>query len=277
MKRLIAISLMACMVLSFAGCSDSSEESESSGKVSIVTESSADESSEEESSEPESSVEVSSEEESSEQESSKEESSEPESSVEESSEEESSEPESSEEPSVAEDSIAPESSEEPSVEPSPEPSPEPSEEPVQQTAMGEFSEADMKFLYNNNLIGIHDNMANVVSAIGNASSVESAPSCLAINVADDKMYYYNGFMIQTYTDNEAEKVYMIQITDSSAATAKGVTVGSSAADIENAYGLAAASEHSDFIYSYNADSQTHLDFIMEDGKVIEIDYTYDVN
>ena len=116
----------------------------------------------------------------------------------------------------------------------------------------------------------------IIASIGNASSVETAPNCLAINVADDKMYYYNGFMIQTYTDNEAEKVYMIQITGTAASTTKGITVGSTAADIEKAYGLSAATEHSDFMYSYNADSKTHLDFIMESGKVMEIYYTYDV-
>ena len=261
MKKIIAVALLACMTLFCAACSESSSNEESSGKVSIESSDVSKESSVQESSKQESSKQESSKQESSKQESSK---------VEESSEQESSE---AEESSEQESSKAEESSEQESSE-----AEESSEQvqPTEQPVVGQFSADDMSFTYNNYKISLHDKMQNVIASIGNANSVETAPSCLAINLADDKMYYYNGFMIQTYTDSEAEKVYMIQITGASAATTKGITIGSTAADIEKAYGISAATEHSDFLYSNNTDSKTHLDFFMESGKVTDIFYTYDV-
>lgn len=289
MKRIIAIALLACMTMFCGACSDSSTKEESSGKVSIESQDNSNDSSvSEESSKEESSKEESSKEESSKEESSKKEKTVLESSAEQSSKEEESsaavtsvEESSEKESSIEESSVVseePESSVESEViAPSEQEVSSVNEQPqAAQPVMGQFSADDMGFTYNNYTVSLHDNMQNVIASIGNASSVETAPSCLAINIADDKMYYYDGFMIQTYTDNEAEKVYMIQITGTSAATTKGITIGSTASDIENAYGLDSAAEHSDFMYSYNADNKTHLDFIMESGKVIEIDYTYDV-
>lgn len=266
MKRLIAISLLACMTVFFTGCADSSQPAaETKGQVSIESGADADESSEEESSKEE----ESSEEESSKEESSKaEESSEVESSEEESSKEESSEPESS-----VEESSAPESSA------APEPSVEESSEQQQQTsalqtAMGSYGEDDLVFVYNNGQIRLLEKISDALAVLGNASKVESVASCLTIDSPDDKIYYYNGFKVQTLTDSEGEKIYQIEITSNSAATAKGITIGSSTADIENAYGLQNAVAHDEFGYTYSTGGSTALDFFINNGKVENIIYQY---
>ena len=139
--------------------------------------------------------------------------------------------------------------------------------------MGSFNNNDIIFNYNGYDIKPNDVMSTVVSAIGNASNVESAPSC--IGVGEDKIYFYGGFSIETYPESSGEKILHVAITDSSAATVKNVTVGMTTADIEKAYGTNNLTKD-EYIYTYTGSGNTHLDFLVENGVIIEIDYVYDV-
>ena len=127
--------------------------------------------------------------------------------------------------------------------------------------------------YNGRTVTLLTPISNAVSSIGKALSTEKLPSCLSLDAPDDVIYTYNGFTLQTLTDSSGEKVYNIDITGSGAATAKGIAVGSSSADIEKAYGKAA--EADDFLMRYTVDGgKNTLDFMIENGKVTEIIIAY---
>ena len=143
----------------------------------------------------------------------------------------------------------------------------------QQSTNGSFSSSDLAMSYNGRTVTLLTPISNAVSSIGKALSTEKLPSCLSLDAPDDVIYTYNGFTLQTLTDSSGEKVYNIDITGSGAATAKGIAVGSSSADIEKAYGKAA--EADDFLMRYTVDGgKNTLDFMIENGKVTEIIIAY---
>ncbi len=138
--------------------------------------------------------------------------------------------------------------------------------------MGTFTGEDIEFKYNNSYIKPNDTMSSVKQKIGNANNVATLPSC--IGVGNDYVYRYNGFEIESYPSSSGERVLHIYITDSSISTEKGVKVGMKTADIVKAYGSDCISD--DYSYSYLASGNMHLDFIIDNGTIIEIDYIYDV-
>ena len=293
MKKLIAIAVLACMILTFAGCGqDNNAKEESKGTVSIA-ESSAEES-EEKSAEESSKTEESSKQESSKEEASeKKEESEQEKSAEESSEKAESdnaqaEKEAAEkaaaekaaaekaaaEKAAAEKAAAEQAAaEKAAAEKAAAEKAAQEQAAQQQSTNGSFSSSDLAMSYNGRTVTLLTPISNAVSSIGKALSTEKLPSCLSLDAPDDVIYTYNGFTLQTLTDSSGEKVYNIDITGSGAATAKGIAVGSSSADIEKAYGKAA--EADDFLMRYTVDGgKSTLDFMIENGKVTEIIIAY---
>ena len=309
MKKLIAIAVLACMTLTFAGCGqDNNAKEESKGTVSIAessVEESAGESSEENSKSEESSAEESSKEEASENS----EASEKESSAEESSEKAESDNEQAEkeaaekaaaekaaaekaaaekaaaekaaaekaaaEKAAAEKEAAEKAAAEKEAAEKAAAEKEASEKAAaeQQSANGSFSNADLAMSFNGKTVTLLTGISDAISAVGNASSTEKLPSCLSLDSPDDVVYTYNGFKLQTLTDSSGEKVYNIDITGGSATTSKGIAVGNSAADIEKAYGQPA--EADDFLIRYTVDGgKNTLDFMMENSKVTEIIIAY---
>ena len=287
MKKIIAVAMLACMTMAFAGCSQNTADEESQGQTSIEesVQSSAD-SSAEESSKQESSKQESSKQESSKQESSKQESSKEESKKEESKEESSKQESSETEESVQESSAAPEQqvittvtetvpaeSSQETQQPAQSQPEQPAEPSVVPASTGSYSNSDLSFIFNGSNIALLTKINDALAVLGTASNIESLPSCLSIDSPDDKLYHYNGFTVQTLTDSEGEKIYNIDITGAGAATSKGIAVGSSTADIEAAYGKAA--EQDEMLYSYTVDGgKNRLEFFLENGKVTEIVYSY---
>lgn len=280
MKKIIAVALLACMTLTFAGCSGNDNKEESKGQVSIA-ESSAEESSEEESSEAESSAEESSKQESSKAESSAQESKQ----VEPSSKAESSaaapqvsavqESPASEEPSQTQVIITtqevpveqPQAQEQPQEQPAEEPKPQ------ELPPYGAFSTQDLTVSFNGNTIGLMTKAEDMINAFGNASSVESVPSCLSMDAPDDKIYHYSAFDAQSLTEGGVEKVYNFDIRGAGVYTSRNIAVGSSKAEVESAYGKASSSD--DFIAVYQTgDGRNSLEFYFENDKVTEIIVAY---
>ena len=289
MKKLIAIAVLACMTLTFAGCGqDNNAKEESKGTVSIAessVEESAGESSEENSKSEESSAEESSKEEASENS----EASEKESSAEESSEKAESDNEQAEkeaaekaaaekaaaEKAAAEKAAAEKAAAEKAAAEKAAAEKAAAEKAAaeQQSENGSFSNADLAMSFNGKTVTLLTGISDAISAVGNASSTEKLPSCLSLDSPDDVVYTYNGFKLQTLTDSSGEKVYNIDITGGSATTSKGIAVGNSAADIEKAYGQPA--EADDFLIRYTVDGgKNTLDFMMENSKVTEIIIAY---
>ena len=291
MKKIVTSILLGCLIVSaFAGCSSAGEES-STVTGSIVIEESEKASSA--ASAEESSQDKTSSAQESQQESSRENQQESDASE---NAEESSTAESTDESSTAESSVqtvqtseqsadesskaaAQETSERPiqtsAAEPSEQTEPSAASAPdvISQPSAG-FSDSDIAFVYNNASVRPTDNMSDVIAKIGEASNVASAPSC--IGVGEDKIYSYGDFKIESYPDAAGEKVLNIVIEGNTVATSKGVTVGMTAEDIKNAYGTDRLDSSSDeFIYTYFSGNM-HLDFLLEGGKIIEIDYVFDI-
>lgn len=279
-KRVLAVMLI-CAAAMFAGCSSSdSQPEESAGKVSI-TESSV---KPDESSVSESSAEQASTEQSSKAESSKDESSKA-SSKAENSKKESSAAQTSKQSTVSQTTqvvvqqpqTQTETPSEQQTQPSqnePQPSQqEPAQEPSQQQPASSGS-SEAAILVNGQIVRIMTEMNSVSSVFGTPTSVESVQSCLGSNKDDDKIYYYNGYLVQTLNDG-VEKIYYISITDTGVSTAKGIKIGDSTTDVKNAYGTPSLEEDWMYMYSFDNDKYS-LEFMLIDGTVSEINVVAEV-
>ena len=152
--------------------------------------------------------------------------------------------------------------------------PQPQPEPSQQPQSGSISKADLAISVNGQSVGIMTEMNSVASVFGTASSVESLPSCLGQSQADDKLYHYNGYTIQTLNDG-IEKIYYITIEGDGASTSKGIKIGSSTDDVKAAYGEPSAQE--EWMYTYDVDNgKFSLQLMITDGAVSEIIISADV-
>ena len=115
-------------------------------------------------------------------------------------------------------------------------------------------------------VAIDQDMAEVLEALGEANSYFEAASCAFDGL--DKTYTYSGFVITTRPDGDRDLVNSILLTDDSVATAEGIYIGSSQADVLAAYGDAEVAYN---VIQYTLDNTT-LNFILEGGTVLSIEY-----
>ena len=116
-------------------------------------------------------------------------------------------------------------------------------------------------------VSVDEDMAQVLTDLGEAQSYFEAESCAFEGL--DKTYTYPGFVITTRPDGENDYVNSIRLTDDSVSTVEGVYIGSSEADVKAAYGEDGGADQG--ILSYTAGGVS-LNFILEDGAVISIEY-----
>ena len=116
-------------------------------------------------------------------------------------------------------------------------------------------------------VSVDEDMAQVLTDLGEAQSYFEAESCAFEGL--DKTYTYPGFVITTRPDGENDYVNSIRLTDDSVSTAEGVYIGSSEADVKAAYGEDDGADQG--MLSYTAGGVS-LNFILEDGAVISIEY-----
>ena len=77
------------------------------------------------------------------------------------------------------------------------------------------------------------NAADTIAALGGSPTTSVSPSCTN-NGCDVKTYTYPDMEVQCYIDGGVEYIYSITIKGGDFATAKGIKVGSSRADVEAA-------------------------------------------
>ena len=87
-------------------------------------------------------------------------------------------------------------------------------------------------------------------------------SCLV--VGKDRAYTYPDFILNTVVENGVEKIHSIELTNGSISTRKGIHIGSTAADVTNAYGAAADGE-----YIYNTEDG-EIEFTVANDAVTSI-------
>lgn len=135
-------------------------------------------------------------------------------------------------------------------------------------SVGSFSASDIGCTINGVYIQPNTKWSNYSSAFGPASNEIQAPSCHFDGM--DTIYEYNGFAIYTYLNNGEAYVYDIEITTSAIKTNKGITVGSSAQDVIDAYGTGYSSI-SDYLIAYTQGAKS-IYFSLSNGKVCMIEF-----
>ena len=138
---------------------------------------------------------------------------------------------------------------------------------------GSFAASDAVFVYNGNQVVLNSDMNTVLAALGEADSMTAAPSC--IGVGEDKTYRYDGFTVTTYPLGDKDCVMEVKVLDPDLATAKGISLGSTVADMTAAYGTGYRTFG--YIYAYQTNDNKSLQFFVEDGVITELSYAYQVN
>jgi len=124
------------------------------------------------------------------------------------------------------------------------------------------------FTYKGTQIKLHANMAPILAALGEPKSYTEQASCAFEGL--DKTYYYGGFYIDTYPIGNQDYVYDFWFADDSVATAEGIYIGATKAQVETAYG--AASFNGSNAYEIT-EGDGMLTIILTDGVVSSIQYT----
>lgn len=141
---------------------------------------------------------------------------------------------------------------EPEPDPEPQPEPDPTPDPQPQSVSFGFE-------------SLHSNAGGVISALGDPWDITTAPACFA-NGADSKIYSYDGLSIECYVLDGTEYICCVTITSSSYSTSSGVTIGSSQADVEAAYGAGESAGAYTIYYS----GSSELDVKYDNGTVAEL-------
>lgn len=116
-------------------------------------------------------------------------------------------------------------------------------------------------------ISIDQNMADVLENLGEPLKYFEAASCAFDGL--DKTYTYAGFVITTRPDGEKDYVNSILLTDDSVTTPEGLYIGANTDAVTAAYGT--PDQQTETLMSY-VSGATALNFIIQDGAVISIEY-----
>lgn len=129
--------------------------------------------------------------------------------------------------------------------------------------------ADSKYVlsYQGCELPMNTDFAPLLAYLGEPASYFEAESCAFEGL--DKTYTYSGFVITTRPDGDKDYVSSIVLTDDSVTTPEGVYIGSPAGDVTAAYGQGDTA--SDTLLGY-VRGGTALNFILDGGKVISIEY-----
>ena len=111
----------------------------------------------------------------------------------------------------------------------------------------------------------------IIEKLGEPKETFEAPSCAF--EGKSYTYTYDGFKVETYPNNDANRVYAVMLTDATQKTAEGLAVGATAEEIITACGEATVETDTLIVY---AGDGIDLQFFMEDEKVTSIVYTYHV-
>lgn len=114
---------------------------------------------------------------------------------------------------------------------------------------------------------LKNNADGVVSSLGTPVDIQSAQGCLT-NGADQKIYVYEGLTIKCYIMDGTEYIYEIDIISGNYSVSSGITVGSSKADVESAYGT--GEESGQYLTYYDETLEKSIDFQIADDIVQSI-------
>jgi len=130
---------------------------------------------------------------------------------------------------------------------------------------GTFEDSDMILTYNGQSISVDMNMSDILALIGDPYDYQSNLGCY--NEWNDEVYIYNDIQVDANTnDGNIYKSRIITILNSNVSTSKGIVIGSTVQDMENAYGT----QYTDMgnVYVYTASNGNTLLFMTDDNGII---------
>lgn len=109
---------------------------------------------------------------------------------------------------------------------------------------------------------------NILITIGDYNDTRTEPS--SKDDSEANIYSYDDFEIETYLEENVEKIYLIRITSSSFPTNEGIKIGDSKSQMISIYGNDYTNIE-DKIFIYNK-SNTNISFTIENDIIIGIVY-----
>ena len=126
------------------------------------------------------------------------------------------------------------------------------------------------FMHQETLIVLDEDTVQLFADIGQPNKIFESPSCAFEGM--DKILYYDGFYITTYPfDDKNDRIQTITLTDESAATPEGISLGMSFDAMLDAYGN--GYDNMLDLYSYVIDD-IKISFLFEDDALADITYYY---
>ena len=121
-------------------------------------------------------------------------------------------------------------------------------------------------VYKNVVVELDKNAKSILSALGAPEEEKNVADC---GTGPRKRYTYNDIEIYTVEVNGTEKIDEINLTNDLISTSKGISIGSSEADVREAYGNPSSEANGRLIYSK---SGLELIFNIKNGEVGSIKY-----
>lgn len=118
-------------------------------------------------------------------------------------------------------------------------------------------------------IVLGENINSYLPSLGEASNVFEAPSCAFEGI--DKIYYFPGFIVNTFPQGENDLVYALTFEDDSVETEEGAYLGMTSDEIKAIYGESQGTQAN--VLSYKKGGM-ELNFIIDADKVIDVTYYY---
>lgn len=141
------------------------------------------------------------------------------------------------------------------------------EDGQKEAAQAEDSIKGYVFTYNDVSVGMDVDAAPIVEKLGEPVSYFEAASCAFEGL--DKIYTYNGFVLDTYPVGDKDYVSSIILKDDSVSTAEGICIGDSLEKLQQAYD--GEGEENSGMLVYTKDGMK-LCFIMQGEFIISIEY-----
>lgn len=133
-----------------------------------------------------------------------------------------------------------------------------------------FDSADLKFTFGGSSLTVGEDASGFIGAVP-ANYSESAPSCYGDG--NDTNYYYTDFTLYIWDNGTSKFTYGIDITGPGAATAEGITIGSTVDALTAAYGTGYVEEVMDYVYTVG---ECNMRFTISGGIVTYISYNYNL-
>ncbi|MDR2131764.1 MAG: hypothetical protein LBP30_00245 [Clostridiales Family XIII bacterium] len=115
-----------------------------------------------------------------------------------------------------------------------------------------------------------EDMGALLAAIGEPNDVFEAPSCAFDGI--DRIYYYPGFLVNTYPEQGEDKILSISFRDDSVQTEEGLYLGMNADEVTAVYENGAWNESGNALLFQNGDLELRV--LFEDGVATDVTMYY---